>query len=158
MYRNPIKFCDFSKQFPEIFLEHARFILFPADIDLDQNVCCDVSLDRLSGDFLCELNGVDGLDQVDLADNLANLICLQMADKLQRTVIEVIVLVFCKQLLNPVLADMVESERNSVIDCCGVYGLCCCKKGDVLSALADLLSRLGDFLVDFFIIVFYISE
>ena len=84
---------DLIEQFGQCLGQNAGLVLLPADIDLEQDIGGDVLLYGTAGDLTGELDGIDALDQIDLADDLAHLVGLQMTDELQGGVVEVVVLV-----------------------------------------------------------------
>ena len=61
----------------------AGFALLIADVDLKENVLHDAQLFRLLFDVLQQLQPVDGLNEIDHADEILDLVGLQMADEVQ---------------------------------------------------------------------------
>jgi len=105
------------------FLRKAGLALLRADVDLEEDVLHDAHLFRLLLDALEQLQAVDGLDQIDHAHQIFDLVGLQMADEVQGLSCVGAEGALGLDLLHAVFAAAVDARGHGLFDAVGVVHL-----------------------------------
>ena len=74
------KSCNFINKFENLFRHKAEFALFLGHVDLQQYIRYQIALGSLFLNRLCQPQGIYGMDQIHLINDIFYFIALQMTD------------------------------------------------------------------------------
>lgn len=115
----------------KLFRGNSPFVLFPGDIDFQQDVLDQFQLTGSFVDGFQQAHGVHRLDQVHPAHHLLDFVGLQMADKVQPCAGIGVVIQMGSHLLHPVFSADLYSGGNGGADGVGSLNLGGGDKGDL---------------------------
>ena len=126
----------------------AAFGGLAADVHLQQDILAELQSSGGLFDLLQKLRAAHRLDQIGLAHHLADLVALQMADKVQGTAGVGVFRQLGGHLLDPVFAQGVNTGGNGLLAGGGVVHFAGAHQDDVGAGAAGLPGRLVHLLPD----------
>ena len=154
LYGQARKGCDLRQEVRHRLVGHAAFRLLFPDIDFEEDLRHEVVFHGLFGDLLRHFEAVHGLDGGDFADDLPDLVGLQMADEVAVDAVEVELRFLAEELLHAVLTDEVDAAVERVVDEVRFHCFGDRHQVHVFRVPAVLDSRLRDVVADLFDVLF----